>query len=256
MGPIPGTIALFGAFLIMIILLAVLAMIVVKALADSPWGMFNVIATIPIAVFMGVYMRYLRPGRIGEVSIIGVGSLLLAIWLGGEVAAHPVWGPALTFTGTRSDAGRLACRGRAAVGCSRRAITCRRSSRSASWRYRHLVMPELRMPALTQFTDGTGPVWKGKLFPFLFITIACGAVSGFHSLIASGTTPKMLANEVHARYIGYGAMLMESFVAIMAMVAASTIDPCTHERLPLSAPMRRPWRKPYRAGASWSRRMC
>ncbi len=233
MGPVPGTIALFGAFLIMIILLAVLAMIVVKALADSPWGMFTVMATIPIAVFMGVYMRHLRPGRIGEVSIIGVALLLGAIWLGGEVAAHPAWGPAFTFSGTQIT-WMLVGYGFVAAVLPVWLLLAPRDYLSTFLKIGtivalaigiFIVMPELRMPALTQFTDGSGPVWKGSLFPFLFITIACGAVSGFHSLISSGTTPKMLANEVDARYIGYGAMLMESFVAIMAMVAASIIDP-------------------------------
>ncbi len=233
MGPVPGTIALFGAFLIMIILLAVLAMIVVKALTDSPWGMFTVIATIPIAVFMGVYMRYLRPGRIGEVSLIGLVLLLGAIWLGGQVAAHATWGPAFTFTGTQIT-WMLVGYGFVAAVLPVWLLLAPRDYLSTFLKIGtiialaigiFIVMPDLRMPALTQFTDGTGPVWKGSLFPFLFITIACGAVSGFHSLISSGTTPKMLASESHARYIGYGAMLMESFVAIMAMVAASIIDP-------------------------------
>lgn len=233
MGRVPGTIALFGAFLIMIILLAVLAMIVVKALTDSPWGMFTVIATIPIAVFMGVYMRFLRPGRIGEVSIIGVALLLAAIWVGGQVAAHPAWGPAFTFTGTQIT-WMLVGYGFVAAVLPVWLLLAPRDYLSTFLKIGtivalaigiFIVMPDLRMPALTQFTDGTGPVWKGSLFPFLFITIACGAVSGFHSLISSGTTPKMLANERDARYIGYGAMLMESFVAIMAMVAASIIDP-------------------------------
>ena len=233
MGPVPGTIALFGAFLIMIILLAVLAMIVVKALADSPWGMFTVIATIPIAVFMGVYMRFLRPGRIGEVSLVGVALLLAAIWFGGQVAAHPTWGPALTFSGTQIT-WMLVGYGFVAAVLPVWLLLAPRDYLSTFLKIGtivalaigiFIVMPDLRMPALTQFTDGTGPVWKGSLFPFLFITIACGAVSGFHSLIASGTTPKLIANETDARYIGYGAMLMESFVAIMAMVAASIIDP-------------------------------
>ncbi len=233
MGRVPGTIALFGAFLIMIIILAVLAMIVVKALAESPWGMFTVMATIPIAMFMGVYMRYIRPGRIGEISVIGVALLLLSIWLGGKVGAHPTWGPAFTFTGTQIT-WMLIGYGFVAAVLPVWLILAPRDYLSTFLKIGTIialaigiliVMPELKMPALTQFTDGTGPVWKGTLFPFLFITIACGAVSGFHALIASGTTPKLLASEGHIRYIGYGGMLMESFVAIMALVAASVIEP-------------------------------
>ena len=233
MGPVPGTIALFGVFLIMIIILAVLAMIVVKALQGSPWGMFTVIATIPIAVMMGIYMRYIRPGKIGEISVVGLVLLLAAIWYGGQVAAHPVWGPAFTFTGTQIT-WMLIGYGFVAAVLPVWLLLAPRDYLSTFLKIGTivglaigilLVMPELKMPALTQFTDGTGPVWKGGMFPFLFITIACGAVSGFHALISSGTTPKLLANEGHARYIGYGGMLMESFVAIMAMVAASIIDP-------------------------------
>ncbi|WP_432669452.1 carbon starvation CstA family protein [Pseudomonas umsongensis] len=233
MGRIPGTIALFGCFLIMIIILAVLALIVVKALAESPWGMFTVMATIPIAMFMGIYMRYIRPGRIGEISIIGVFLLLGSIWLGGQIAADPVWAKAFTFTGIQIT-WMLIGYGFVAAVLPVWLILAPRDYLSTFLKIGTIValaigilvtMPELRMPALTQFVDGTGPVWKGGMFPFLFITIACGAVSGFHSLIASGTTPKLLASEGHARYIGYGGMLMESFVAIMAMVAASVIDP-------------------------------
>ena len=233
MGRIPGTIALFGAFLIMIIILAVLAMIVVKALAESPWGMFTVMATLPIAMFMGVYMRYIRPGKIGEISVVGIVLLLLSIWLGGKVGAHPSWGPAFTFTGTQIT-WMLIGYGFVAAVLPVWLILAPRDYLSTFLKIGTIialaigiliVMPELKMPALTQFTDGTGPVWKGGLFPFLFITIACGAVSGFHALIASGTTPKLLASEGHIRYIGYGGMLMESFVAIMALVAASVIEP-------------------------------
>ncbi|HEF4761875.1 TPA: carbon starvation protein A [Pseudomonas putida] len=233
MGRIPGTIALFGCFLIMIIILAVLALIVVKALADSPWGMFTVMATIPIAMFMGIYMRYIRPGRIGEISVIGVLLLLGSIWLGGQIAADPVWAKAFTFTGVQIT-WMLIGYGFVAAVLPVWLILAPRDYLSTFLKIGTIValaigilvtMPELKMPALTQFIDGTGPVWKGGLFPFLFITIACGAVSGFHALIASGTTPKLLASEGHARYIGYGGMLMESFVAIMAMVAASVIDP-------------------------------
>ncbi|MFN3356341.1 MAG: carbon starvation CstA family protein [Pseudomonas sp.] len=233
MGRIPGTIALFGCFLIMIIILAVLALIVVKALAESPWGIFTVMATIPIAMFMGIYMRYIRPGRIGEISIIGVALLLGSIWLGGQIAADPVWAKAFTFTGIQIT-WMLIGYGFVAAVLPVWLILAPRDYLSTFLKIGTIIalaigilvtMPDLKMPALTQFIDGTGPVWKGGLFPFLFITIACGAVSGFHALISSGTTPKLLANESHARYIGYGGMLMESFVAIMAMVAASVIEP-------------------------------
>ena len=233
MGRVPGTIALFGCFLIMIIILAVLALIVVKALAESPWGIFTVMATIPIAMFMGIYMRYIRPGRIGEISIIGVLLLLGSIWLGGQIAADPVWAKAFTFTGIQIT-WMLVGYGFVAAVLPVWLILAPRDYLSTFLKIGTIIalaigilvtMPDLKMPALTQFIDGTGPVWKGGLFPFLFITIACGAVSGFHALISSGTTPKLLANEGHARYIGYGGMLMESFVAIMAMVAASVIEP-------------------------------
>ncbi|UZE00282.1 carbon starvation CstA family protein [Pseudomonas mediterranea] len=233
MGRIPGTIALFGCFLIMIIILAVLALIVVKALAESPWGIFTVMATIPIAMFMGIYMRYIRPGRIGEISLIGVLLLLGSIWLGGQIAADPVWAKAFTFTGIQIT-WMLIGYGFVAAVLPVWLILAPRDYLSTFLKIGTIValaigilitMPELKMPALTQFTNGMGPVWKGGLFPFLFITIACGAVSGFHALISSGTTPKLLDNETNARYIGYGGMLMESFVAIMAMVAASVIEP-------------------------------
>ena len=233
MGTVPGTIALFGCFLIMIIILAVLALIVVKALAESPWGVFTVVSTVPIALFMGIYMRYLRPGRVGEVSVIGIVLLVAAIWFGGVIAHDPYWGPALTFKDTTIT---YALIGYAFVSALLPVwlILAPRDYLATFLKIGVIVglavgivilNPDLKMPAMTQFVDGTGPVWKGALFPFLFITIACGAVSGFHALIASGTTPKLLACETDARYIGYGAMLMESFVAIMALVAASIIEP-------------------------------
>ena len=233
MGPIPGTIALFGCFLIMIIILAVLALIVVKALAESPWGVFTVCSTVPIALFMGIYMRFLRPGRVGEVSIIGIVLLVASIWFGGVIAHDPYWGPALTFKDTTITFTLI---GYAFISALLPVwlILAPRDYLATFLKIGVIVglaigivilNPDLKMPAVTQFVDGTGPVWKGTLFPFLFITIACGAVSGFHALIASGTTPKLLANETDARFIGYGAMLMESFVAIMALVAASIIEP-------------------------------
>ncbi|WP_279025260.1 carbon starvation CstA family protein [Gibbsiella quercinecans] len=233
MGPIPGTIALFGCFLIMIIILAVLALIVVKALAESPWGVFTVCSTVPIALFMGIYMRYIRPGRVGEVSVIGILLLVASIWFGGVIAHDPYWGPALTFKDTTITFTLI---GYAFISALLPVwlILAPRDYLATFLKIGVIVglaigililNPELKMPAVTQFVDGTGPVWKGTLFPFLFITIACGAVSGFHALIASGTTPKLLANETDARFIGYGAMLMESFVAVMALVAASIIEP-------------------------------
>ncbi|OCG20870.1 carbon starvation protein A [Gilliamella sp. App4-10] len=233
MGPIPGTIALFGCFLIMLIILAVLALIVVKALAESPWGVFTVCSTVPIALFMGIYMRFIRPGRVAEVSIIGIVLLVLSIWFGGVIAHDVYWGPALTFKATTIT---YVLVGYALVSAMLPVwlILAPRDYLATFLKIGVIVglaigivilNPDLKMPEITQYVDGTGPVWKGTLFPFLFITIACGAVSGFHALIASGTTPKLLANENDARFIGYGAMLMESFVAMMALVAASIIEP-------------------------------
>ena len=233
LGEVPGIIALFGAFMIMVIILAVLALIVVKALADSPWGTFTVAATIPIAIIMGVYMRYVRPGRIGEISIVGFVLLMGAILVGGEVAASPMWAPMFTFDGKQLT-WMLIGYGFVASVMPVWLLLAPRDYLSTFLKIGtivglalgiFIVAPQLQMPAVTKFIDGTGPVWAGNLFPFLFITIACGAVSGFHSLIASGTTPKLLDKETDAPLIGYGGMLMESFVAIMALVAASCIDP-------------------------------
>jgi carbon starvation protein len=233
MGVVPGMIALFGTFMIMIIILAVLALIVVKALAESPWGTFTVAATIPVAVFMGLYLRYIRPGRIGEVSIIGFVLLMLAIFGGQWVSQDPVWGPAFTFDG-KALTWMLVGYGFVAASLPVWLLLAPRDYLSTFLKIGTIialaigivvVAPTLQMPAVTQFAQGNGPVWSGNLFPFLFITIACGAVSGFHALISSGTTPKMLDNERHARFIGYGGMLAESFVAVMALVAASCIEP-------------------------------
>ncbi|WP_278652902.1 carbon starvation CstA family protein [Pandoraea pnomenusa] len=233
LGMVPGVIALFGAFLIMIIILAVLALIVVKALTGSPWGTFTVGLTIPIALFMGIYTRYIRPGRIGEVSIIGFVMLMAAIYFGQSVHDSAALAPLFTFDGKQLT-WMLIGYGFVASVLPVWLLLAPRDYLSTFLKIGTIlalaigilvVAPELKMPALTQFVDGSGPVWSGKLFPFLFITIACGAVSGFHALISSGTTPKLLDNELNARFIGYGGMLMESFVAIMALVAASVIDP-------------------------------
>ena len=233
LGVVPGLIALFGAFMIMIIILAVLALIVVKALAESPWGTFTVAATIPVALFMGVYLRWIRPGRIGEVSVIGFVLLALAIVGGQWVSRSPTLAPWFSYDGLALT-WMLIVYGFIAASIPVWLLLAPRDYLSTFLKIGTIlalavgiavVAPPLRMPALTPFADGHGPVWSGQLFPFLFITIACGAVSGFHALISSGTTPKMLQNEMHARFIGYGGMLAESFVAVMALVAASVIEP-------------------------------
>lgn len=234
MGPTAGVIALVACFMIMVIILAVLAMIVVKALTHSPWGTYTVAFTIPLALFMGIYLRYLRPGRIGEVSVIGPVFLIFAIISGGWVAESPTRAPYFDFTGVQLTR-MLVGYGFVAAVLPVWLLLAPRDYLSTFLKIGTIVglavgilimRPTLTMPALTKFVDGTGPVWTGNLFPFLFITIACGAVSGFHALISSGTTPKMLANEGQACFIGYGGMLMESFVAIMALVSACIIDRC------------------------------
>lgn len=233
LGYVPGMIALFGTFFIMLILLAVLSLIVVKALAESPWGTFTVAATIPIAMFMGIYSRYFRPCAIAEVSLIGFVLLILSIVAGQYVQENPVWAAFFTATGEQLT-WVLISYGFIASVLPVWLLLAPRDYLSTFLKIGTIVglaigiiiiSPELKMPALTQFVDGSGPVWSGDLFPFLFVTVACGAISGFHSLIASGTTPKMIQNEADARFIGYGAMLMESFVAIMALVAASALEP-------------------------------
>ena len=233
LGPVPGTIAGIGILMICVIVLAVLALVVVMALKGSPWGTFAVFCTIPIALIMGVYSRFIRPGRIGEMSALGVLLLLAALVYGRTVSETPelaAWfnlsGPTLAliiigygfvasvlpiwlllaprdYLSTFLKIGTIAL---LAIGIM-------------------IVRPDLQMDPVTRFIDGSGPAWAGSVFPFLFITIACGAVSGWQSLIASGTTPKMIENETQVRFIGYGAMLMESFVAIMAMIAATVIHP-------------------------------
>ncbi|KFN43404.1 carbon starvation CstA family protein [Arenimonas oryziterrae] len=233
LGNAAGAIAMIGILMIVLILLAVLALVVVKALAASPWGTFTVAMTIPIAVFMGVYLRYLRPGRILEISAIGVVLLLAAIWLGGVVAADPAWAPVFTLEG-KTLAWLLIGYGFIAAVLPVWLLLAPRDYLSTFLKIGTVVllafavfvaMPELKMPALTTYIDGTGPVFTGSLFPFLFITIACGSVSGFHALVASGTTPKLLADESQVRLVGYGGMLMEAFVAITALVAACALDP-------------------------------
>jgi carbon starvation protein len=233
MGPAAGYVASIGIALIMIILMAVVGLVVVKALAASPWGCFTVFATLPIALLMGLYGRYVRPGRVGEMSLIGVVLLFLAIVYGRTVAETPELAALFTFKG-ETLALMMMAYGFVAAVLPVWLILAPRDYLSTFLKIGTIValalgilimMPNMKMPAVTRFIDGTGPVFTGTLFPFLFITIACGAVSGFHSLVSSGTTPKMLERETQARFIGYGGMLTESAVAIMAMIAASIIDP-------------------------------
>ncbi|KFX07683.1 carbon starvation protein A [Pectobacterium betavasculorum] len=233
LGTFAGIITMLGALGVMIIILSALALVVVKALAESPWGLFTIAATIPIALFMGVYMRFLRPGKIAEVSIIGFVLMMLAIVYGGNIAAHPYWGPFFTLKGT-SLTWVLVIYGFVASVLPVWLLLAPRDYLSTFLKIGVIIglafgivfaMPEMKMPAVSRFIDGSGPVFSGSLFPFLFITIACGAISGFHALVSSGTTPKLVERESHIRFIGYGAMLMESFVAIMALICASVIEP-------------------------------
>jgi carbon starvation protein len=228
-----GFLALFAILAIIIILLAVLALIVVKALAGSPWGLFTVGATIPIAMFMGCYLRYGRVGKVREASVIGVVCLLLAVWGGKLIHESPELGRLFGLSDI-SLAWAIILYGLAASVLPVWLLLAPRGYLSTFVKLGTIfalaggifvVLPNLKMPAITQFVDGSGLVIAGKVFPFCFITIACGAISGFHTLIASGTTPKMLTRESYARPVGYGAMCLESLVAIMALIAACTMDP-------------------------------
>src|SRR5208337_809908 len=228
-----GYLALFAILAIIIILLAVLALVVVKALAESPWGLFTVGATIPIAMFMGLYLRYGRVGKVREASVIGVICLLLAVW-GGKLIHQD---PALAKVFGMRDialAWAIILYGLAASVLPVWLLLAPRGYLSTFMKLGtifalaaglFIVLPDLRMPAISRFVDGSGLIIAGKVFPFCFITIACGAISGFHTLISSGTTPKMLTRESYARPVGYGAMCLESLVAIMALIAACTMDP-------------------------------
>jgi carbon starvation protein len=232
-GPFTGLAAMIAILAIMIILLAVLALVVVNALRDSPWGLFTIACTIPIAILMGFWMKAWRPGRTGEASIVGILLLLLALVGGQQVAASATVAPLFTWA-PLSIALALIGYGFVASVLPVWMLLAPRDYLSTFMKVGTILLlavaillerPLLKLPALTQFIDGTGPVFAGKLFPFAFITIACGAISGFHALVASGTTPKMVRQEEDARLIGYGGMLMESFVAVMAMCAAAVLDP-------------------------------
>jgi carbon starvation protein len=231
--PVAGLAAMVAIFAIMIILLAVLALVVVNALRDSPWGLFTIACTIPIALLMGLWMNHIRPGKVAEATVIGI-ALLFAALMGGQwISQSPTWAPAFTWSGTNLT-WAVVIYGFVASVLPVWLLLAPRDYLSAFMKIGTilvlgvailLVLPPLRMPAVTQFIDGTGPVFAGKLFPFAFITIACGAISGFHALVSSGTTPKMIRREPDARLVGYGSMLTESLVGVMAMIAAATLEP-------------------------------
>ena len=232
-GPIGGTAAMLGTFAIMIILISVLGLVVVKALAHSPWGSFTVGMTIPIAMLIGIYLRYLRPGRVAEATVIGLGLFLAAVVGGQWINENPMLHDWFNRDGL-TLAWIIIGYGFAAAVLPVWLLLAPRDYLSTFLKLGTIIglalailvlHPVVKMPAFTQFLDGSGPIFGGAVFPFVFITIACGAVSGFHALIASGTTPKMLASEGDIRMVGYGSMLLESFVALMAMLAACILDP-------------------------------
>src|SRR5438067_6909752 len=232
-GKVGGFTALLTVLMIMIILLAVVALVVVNALRDSPWGAFTIAATMPIALFMGLYMRFWRPGKVLECSVIGFALVLLSIF-GGQWVSHSESIAPIFRLSAMALAFCVIAYGFLASALPVWLLLAPRDYLSTFVKLGVvtmlaigilLVRPDLEMPAFTRFTDGNGPVFAGKIFPFCFITIACGAISGFHALISSGTTPKMLAREPHALPVGYGSMLLESFVAIMAMIAACVMQP-------------------------------
>ena len=230
---VAGFTSLFAVLCILVILLAAVALVVVNALKSSPWGLFTVAMTIPIAVLMGIYIRYIRPGRVLETSVIGFLLVFIAVLGGRYIADSPSLAPMFTYAGP-ALAIMVIVYGFAASVLPVWLLLAPRGYISTFVKLGVISLlaagilaahPPMLLPPLTRFVDGTGPIFAGKIFPFCFITIACGAISGFHSLISSGTTPKLLSQESHARLVGYGGMLMESFVAIMAMVAAAVLEP-------------------------------
>src|ERR1035437_8243813 len=232
-GKVAGFAALITVLLIMVIMLAVMALVVVNALKGSPWGTFTIAATIPIAVFMGLYLRYWRPAKVLECSAIGFVLVMAAIFVGRLVAESAGLAPLFTL-GAITLAAAIIVYGFLASALPVWLLLAPRDYLSTFVKLGVVLMlgvgivfvrPQLQLPAFTRFVDGTGPIFAGKIFPFCFITIACGAISGFHALISSGTTPKMIAKESHAWPVGYGSMLLESFVAIMAMIAACVLQP-------------------------------
>ncbi len=232
-GRVGGIVSLITVLLIMVVLLAVVGLVVVNALKGSPWGTFTILLTIPIALFMGLYLRFVRPGKVLECSMLGFILLLLSLYGGRLVAASSTWSPWFTWSGV-ALAAAVVVYGFLASALPVWLLLAPRDYLSTFIKLGVIFLlalgiigthPPLALPPFTRFVDGTGPIFAGKIFPFCFITIACGAISGFHSLISSGTTPKMIAREWHAWPIGYGAMLLEGFVAIMAMIAAASLHP-------------------------------
>jgi carbon starvation protein len=233
LSPLAGVASLIGTFVIMIILIAVLGLVVVNAMKHSPWATSTVAATIPIAILVGVYMRFLRPGRVLEASLLGVTLLLMAVYLGGIIDQSETLRVYFDHGGLFL-AWSIIIYGFAAAVLPIWMLLAPRDYLSTFVKLGTIIFlaiaiailqPEIQMPAVTQFSDGSGPIFGGSIFPFVFITIACGAISGFHALISSGTTPKLIDNEKHIPMIGYGGMLLESFVAIMAIVAACVLEP-------------------------------
>ena len=233
LSPLAGVASLIGTFVIMIILIAVLGLVVVNAMKHSPWATSTVAATIPIAILVGFYMRFLRPGRVLEASLLGVTLLLMAVYLGGVIDQSETLRVYFDH-GSLFLAWSIIIYGFAAAVLPIWMVLAPRDYLSTFVKLGTIIFlaiaiailqPEIQMPAVTQFSDGSGPIFGGSIFPFVFITIACGAISGFHALISSGTTPKLIDNEKHIPMIGYGGMLLESFVAIMAIVAACVLEP-------------------------------
>lgn len=233
LGPIGGFAALTGTIMIMIILIAVLGLVVVKAMKHSPWATFTVFSTIPVAMVVGVYLRYLRVGRVGEATALGFVLLLLGVWGGEWVQNHETFGPWFNW-GPLPLAFFVIGYGFCAAVLPVWLLLAPRDYLSTFLKLGVVILlaiaicvtnPTMQMPHVTQFIDGTGPIFGGTIFPFLFITIACGAVSGFHALISSGTTSKIIMNERDIRMVGYGSMALESFVAVMAMIAACILTP-------------------------------
>ncbi|MBQ9292517.1 MAG: carbon starvation protein A, partial [Campylobacter sp.] len=233
MGTVTGGIAMVGILFIMVIIVAILAMVVVNALADSPWGLFTVAMTIPIAILMGIWMRFIRPGKVVEASIAGFIMLMIALWAGHLVVADPFWKDVFTLSKTQLAVATMIYGFIAAI-LPVWLLLAPRDYLSTFLKLGVIfamalaiiiAMPSIQMPALTKYTDGTGPVFAGSIFPFLFVTIACGAISGFHALVSSGTTPKMVMKEKQTLFIGYGSMLMESLVGMMALVSAIILTP-------------------------------